>query len=262
LSIRPGASFFSACIASAFACAEPSRAIAQETRQEALSGRHKAYESPQHFAFELRFSPFKPDIDSDSALQGATPYGSVFGSSPRVLVDAELDWQAARIPHLGTIGPGLAIGYTTMTDPAQFATLHNGTLTSGENTSLEILPMYAVAVLRADVLWRELHVPLVPYAKLGVGVAYWRASNTLGTSSAQGVKGEGHTFGAQLAVGIGFNLNVLDEYAARNFDDSMGVNNTYVFAEWTRSDLTGLWAQQSPLRVGGTYWTFGLAFEF
>ena len=66
----------------------------------------------------------------------------------------------------------------------------------------------------------------------------------------------------EIAFGVGLNLNVLDQYAARSFDQSAGVNNSYLFADWSRSDFSGLWFQQDPLRVGGTYWTFGLAFEF
>jgi hypothetical protein len=240
----------------------PNRAGAQDSREDILQSRHRAFESPQHFAFELRFSPFKPDIDSDPGLHGATPYGSVFGSSAQLLFVAEFDWQAARIPHVGTIGPGVGAGYATMGANAQFAMPHNGTTISGETTTLEIFPTYLVGVLRADVLWREVHIPLVPYAKLGVGLSFWRASNTLGTSSYQGVSGVGQSLGTQLALGLALNLNPFDDYAARNFDEAMGVNNTYLFADWTRSDLTGLWAQQAPLRVGGTYWTFGLAFEF
>jgi len=40
------------------------------------------------------------------------------------------------------------------------------------------------------------------------------------------------------------------------------VNSSYFFVDWSRSDFSGLWFQQDPLRVGATYWTFGLAFEF
>jgi hypothetical protein len=248
-------------IVTACAIGIPGIATAQE-RQDVLEGKRKHFESPQHFAIEVRFSPFTPDIDSDPALGGKTPYADAFGTSPQLLFAAEFDWQAARIPHVGTIGPGAGIGYTTMSNPAQFTTPHGNSTTSGETTTLQILPLYAVGVLRADVLWRELRVPLVPYAKLGLGLAFWRASNTLGTSHFQGVSGLGHSVGTQLAVGIGLNLNPLDAYSARNLDESMGVNNTYLFAEWARSDLTGLWAQHDPLRVGGTYWTFGLTFEF
>jgi hypothetical protein len=240
---------------------------AQEERQQVLYGKHRTFESPQNFAVELRFAPFAPDIDSDPALHGKTPFSDVFGSGPRLLAGLEFDWQVLRIPHLGTIGPGIGAGYTKMSGDAQFLQPHplptgGTTTTSGETTTLEIFPLYAVAVLRADVLWREVHVPLVPYAKAGIGYSIWRASNTLGTSSTNGVTGVGGSLGTELAVGVAFNLNVFDEYSAKTFDDAMGVNNTYVFGEYTRADLNGLGVQSDPLRVGGQSWTFGLAFEF
>jgi len=242
-------------------------AHAQQDSDEALTGRHRVYASAQRFAAEVRVSPFTPAIDSDPSLHGATPYAQVFGTSPRALVALELDWQAIRFPHFGTLGPGVAVGYTAMSAPAQFATEHNGTTISGEKTSLDIYPFDAMAVLRVDVLWRDMGIPVVPYLKAGVGVALWRAANTLGTSvytgsSGPSVSGEGHTLGTHFALGLGFNLNVLDEYAAKSWDEAMGVNGTYIFAEWTREDLTGLGTQSDPLRVGGTIWTFGLAFEF
>ena len=118
-------------------------------------------------------------------------------------------------------------------------------------------------MLRADALWKDLGVPFVPYAKLGPAMAYWQASNTLGISKDRsGATGQGFTLGSQLSLGIAFNLNVLDEYTARNFDESMGVNNTYLFAEWSDTNLNGLWVQPSALRVGAATWTFGLTWEF
>jgi hypothetical protein len=239
-----------------------STAHGQEDRLDPLSGKHRYFESPQHFAAELRISPYTPDIDSDPRLGGQTPYKDVFGSSPRVFIGGELDWQAVRIPHLGTLGPGVSAGWVTNSGAAQFSMPHNGTTISGETTSIAMFPFAAMAVLRADVLWREVRVPLVPYAKLGVGYALWRASNTLGTSSFEGVSGAGYSIGTHVALGLSLNLNPFDMYAAQNFDDAMGVNATYLFAEWTQDNLSGLGLQKDPLRVGGTNWTFGLAFEF
>jgi hypothetical protein len=240
-----------------------SSALAQQERQEVLVGKHHVYASPQHFAFELRISPFLPDIDSDPSLNGATPFADIFGGKQRIMLSGEFDWQTVRIPHLGTLGPGLGFGYFEVSGnaPLQNPTA-GGATTSGETTKLEIFPLYLAAVLRADVLWRDLGIPFVPYAKAGPAVSFWRASNTLGTSQFQGTSGKGYTLGAQLALGVGFNLNVFDEYAAKNFDEAMGVNNTYLFGEWTDADLNGLGFQSDPLRVGGQYWTFGLAFEF
>jgi hypothetical protein len=236
-------------------------ARAQE-RQDPLADVHHRYESPQHFALELRFLPYSPDIDSDPALGGKTPYKDTFRSFGRLMVGLEFDWQALRIPHLGTLGPGVAAGYTKMNANASFTMEHAGTTESAETTSLEIIPTYVVAVLRADVFWREAHVPIVPYAKAGIGYAFWRASNTLGTSSSNGVSGTGGSLGTQLAIGVALNLNPLDAYAARNFDEAMGVNNTYLFGELMRADLSGLGFQQHPLRVGESSWVVGLALEF
>ncbi|MGH7270627.1 MAG: MXAN_2562 family outer membrane beta-barrel protein [Polyangiaceae bacterium] len=235
--------------------------LAQKDRSDALDGPTR-FESPQHFAFELRFSPYTPNIDSDPALGNSAPYATVFGTSPNLYAGIELDWQALRIPHLGSLGPGLGAGYTSASGNAQFTRPHNGTLQSGETTALAIYPFSLAAVLRVDVLWRDAGIPLVPYLKVGLGYAIWRASNTLGTSSAQGVSGTGASLGTHVALGLSLNLNAFDSYAAQNFDDAMGVNGTYIFAEWTRDDLTVLGIQNDPLRVGGTNWTFGLALEF
>jgi hypothetical protein len=237
-------------------------ARAQEDRLDPLGGKEHGIHSPQNFAIEIRLSPYHPDIDSDPALHGATPYQNVFGTAPRFFIGAEFDWQALRIPHLGVLGPGISGGYTHASDPAQFTMPHNGSTVSGETTSLTIFPLAALAVLRVDVLWRDVGIPLVPYAKVGVAYALWKASNTLGTSSFEGVSGRGGSFGTHVAAGISLNLNPFDAYAAQNLDDSMGVNGTYLFAEWTREDYNGLGFQSDPLRVGGTNWTFGLAFEF
>ncbi|HEY1696831.1 MAG TPA: MXAN_2562 family outer membrane beta-barrel protein [Polyangiaceae bacterium] len=244
----------------------PRAACAQEDRNELLSGKHRTMESSQQFAYELRFASFEPGIDTNPSLHGETPYKTAFGGS-RLLFGMEFDWEALRIPNVGTLGPGFGIGYTKASGLATFQQPHanpDGTVstTSGESTSLEIYPMYAVAVFRVDVLWRQVHVPLVPYAKFGIGYAIWRASNELGTSNYNGQAGVGASLGTQLGLGLAFNLNSFDEYSAKNFDDAVGVNNTYVFAEYTRSDLDGLGIQADPMRVGGQSWTFGLTVEF
>jgi hypothetical protein len=226
---------------------------------QAQMGRHRQFASPQNFAAEIRISPFKPNVDDDPSLNGATPYKTVFGDSPRVMFGAEFDWQALRIPHLGTLGPGVSAAFVSISDPASF---QDGSGPSAETTTLSIFPFVAMAVFRLDEFWREAHVPFVPYAKLGLEYALWRASNTLGTSNYNGVTGTGHSLGTHLAIGLAFNLDIFDSYAAQNIDDQLGINSTYIFAEVQRDDTNGLGIQSNALRVGGTNWAFGFAFEF
>jgi hypothetical protein len=244
--------------AALIACARSAQA---QDRSDLLGGRHRTFESPQHFAFELRFAPYRPQIDDDPKLGGARPYEKSFGSAPRLELAAEFDWQIVRIPWVGTVGPGISAGTTSMSRPA---TKLDGS-PSASDQSLDIYPMYLVGVLRADVFMRRMGIPLVPYAKAGVGYALWRAYTTGGTSSAPSgsgvVAGKGSSWGTQLALGLAFQLNALDPRAGRAFDESIGVNNTYFYGEWMLSSLSSF-GSASALRVGTSTWVMGLAFEF
>jgi hypothetical protein len=215
-------------------------------------------ESPQNFALEFRFSPYKPNIDDDPALRGATPYTSTFGDMRRLLFQIEFDWQALRIPHVGTLGPGIALGFTNMS--AQAVKSAGGGV-SDEETNLEIFPTYLVAVFRADVILRELKFPIVPYLKGGFGAARWRAYGPAGTASSSGVAGKGTTYGTHLAAGVTLSLNFLDHAATLNLDNSVGINQTHLFLEYYVSALNGL-GQSNALYVGSNTWATGLAFEF
>ncbi len=237
--------------------------------------RHQRYESPQHFALELRFGPYWPDVDSEPALSGKTPFRDTFGGGSldgnnnptetknRVVVAAEFDWQALRIPYFGTLGPGLSIGTTSFTGQSYYT---NGTRPGSNQASLEdttfsLMPMYVVGVVRADALWRELRIPLVPYAKAGIGAGYWTSSNPGGTSSVGGKSAEGISLGTHFALGGAFALDVIDRTAAQDLDTASGINHTYFYAEYYWSTLNGF-GDDKTLRVGTKTWALGLAFEF
>ena len=132
---------------------------------------------------------------------------------------------------------------------------------SGDEYSLTIYPFTLNAVLRADALWRDRGFPLVPYAKLGLGMGLWEASTTGGTSEFNGVSGKGATWGTNTAIGIAFALDAIDQGATRNMDNAIGINNTYVYAEYYWLNLNGMF-QESALHVGTNTWAAGLAFEF
>jgi hypothetical protein len=212
-------------------------------------------ESPQNWAFELRFGSYRPRVDEEFE-GGAAPFKQVFGDKGRFLFGFELDWQALRIPYVGTLGPGFGWGYTSMSSPAKLS----GTDTnSAESTKLWIMPMHLVAVLRIDVLPREVSIPLVPYGKVGMGYALWKASNELGASNFEGTLGKGSSYGLHYAVGAALQLDFLDSSATQQLDNSVGINHAYAYFELVWSDLGGM--RDGQMHVGTKSWVTGLAFE-
>ena len=220
----------------------------------------RRFESPQNFAIELRLGRYRPNVDLEPGLK-SEPYRTVFGDSASLYMGVEFDWQALRVPYFGTVGPGIAVGYMDNTTTAPFKVPRLDGAPSSSTTSLEIFPAQVLAVVRADALWREWRIPIVPYFKGGLSLARWRSFSDGVTSSSGGLSAKGSVYGYYVAGGAAFNLNILDPYTARSFDQRLGVNNTYVFFEVFTSSLESAFMGK-PLYVGTTNWTAGLMFEF
>jgi hypothetical protein len=214
-------------------------------------------ESKQSAAVELRFGPYNPRVDS--AFSHATPFRDTFGTDNRYLFGVEADWQILRLPHIGSLGPGFGWGYTRATAKARLTL--NPSQFSAEDTSLSVMPLYAVAVFRADGPMRDSGIPLVPYAKLGLGAALWWASTGDNTSRENGVLGRGTSYGLQYALGLMLLLDPLDRQTAKDADNSLGLNHSYIFGEWYMSDLNGF-SGSNRMNVGAHTWVLGLAMEF
>ena len=124
---------------------------------------YNRYRSPQRFAFELTFGPYRPDVDSEFN-GGADPYNDYFGSGQHLLTRAELDYQF--LHRYGSIAAGLGVGYFSVTGTSPVA---NGTgLPSGDTSQLKVIPFSLSAVYRFDYFLQERGFPLVPFGKLGL----------------------------------------------------------------------------------------------
>ena len=77
---------------------------------------------------------------------------------------------------------------------------------------------------------------------------------------ANGVTGEGASYGYQWALGLMLLLDNLDPLSARDLDSTFGVNNSYLFFEWYNSDLDGFGAGDQ-MQMGTNTWMLGLALE-
>lgn len=245
-----------AAFAAAIALLLPAaRAHAQGVDEFGGFGRERGYaESKQEAAFELRIGRYVPEVDKPLS---STPFEDSFGTSNRYTFGAEVDWQVLRIKHLGSLGPGFGWSYTKFSQRAPFA---DGSGISASTTRLNIMPMYVVAVLRADFIAKDLKVPLVPYAKLGLGYAMWWSSDGQRSAEYQGEKGKGGSYGPTYALGGMFLLDVLDPDDAKSADGIMGINNSYLFAEWFRPQLDGF-GSTKVLDLSSSSWVVGFALE-
>jgi hypothetical protein len=240
---------------SAFVAAAPARAEVDDLG--AYGERHWSdQQSEQDMAIELRFGRYVPNVDDGLAER---PYERIFGSSNRYYVGFEADWQMLRIPYFGTLGPGFGIGFTRSSGSAIIESTGER---SDQPTSLSILPMYLVAVARVDVLAQELSIPIVPYAKLGLGYALWwtKSGDKTPEAPSDGRKGRGRSLGPQFALGVMLQLDWLDRDDVLSADASIGMNHSYLFAEWYRSELDGFGGDQ--LDAGTDTWMVGIAAEF
>lgn len=230
-------------------------AFAEVDELGAFGERQHRQESEQDLAIELRFGRYVPDVDADLP---ARPYERIFGDSNRYFVGFEADWQMLRIPFFGTLGPGFGAGFTRSSG---YAIVERTGESSDQPTSLSIIPLYLVAVLRADVLAREFSIPVVPYAKLGLGYALWWVKSGEKTAVASdGRKGRGSSYGPQFALGAMLQLDWIDPDDVRSADASIGMNHSYLFGEWYRSLLDGFGSNQ--LNAGTDTWMVGIAVEF
>jgi hypothetical protein len=215
------------------------------------SERH--WESSQDFALELRLGPYRPRIDDE--FSGATPYRDVFGTGTRLMIGTEFDWQVLDVGGIGSLGPGVGIGYTRMSARAAFA---DGSGLSSEDTSLIIVPLWAAAVFRVDALARQTPVPLAFYGKAGLATGLWWVKDGDGTAvDDNGVRGKGRSDGWMIAGGLMLDLGFIDEESSRQMDVDSGINHSYLFGELM---ALGLGASDS-MRVGANTWLAGLAFE-
>jgi hypothetical protein len=216
---------------------------------------------PATYVFQLRGGPYYPEIDEEFA--GATPYETTFDADPQFYFGVELDWVPLRIPYIGGIGPGFGWGYTRTSTTAKITdcvvTDDNDCL-SGQETSLTILPMHLSVVLHADELMRRTGIPLVPYAKAGLGLATWSAGSGGETAERDGVLGRDTTWGTHFALGVNLSLNPLDPRAVANMYEGSGVQHFYLFGEWMWANLDGL-GSRPQMHVGTSTWVVGMAVD-
>ena len=212
-------------------------------------------ESPQNFAFELKFGPYKPQVDS--SVKNGTPYKDIFGSNPFFFTQIEFDWQFWR--KVGSFGLGFTLGYGRDKGKALTA---DGADKSADKAEFHILPLAIMLVYRFDYVAKRFNVPLVPYVKFGFDYYIWWTRTATGKIPVvDGKKGYGGTWGFHVNAGLAFLLDFFSPGTAKSFDAEVGVNHSYLFAELFYAKVNNFFRSRS-IDLSDLTFTVGLAFEF
>ena len=263
----------------------PWPALGQRLRP--LTPRLETYRSPQRFAFEVKFGPYLPSVDSSPGLTG-TPFADVFGTvttengivtqvnrpASRLLTTVEFDWQFWR--RFGNLGVGVSAGIMRRT-AAALALSPTGAgcveqvgtapcARSGDRTAFSVIPLTLELVYRFDVLAKRWRVPLVPYLKGGIAYYLWWAEDADGLAGFREPDGSvdrgiGGTWGLVAHPGLAFLVDVIDPTAAQVMDAELGINHVYLFAELNYGWINGFNSKEK-LVLSHLTWSAGISFEF
>lgn len=226
--------------------------------QTFVSDERKLKESPRSMFFEFKLSPFTPLIDS--AFTGPKedrPYAKMFGNTPMLMGEIEIEYQVFQ--KFGSLAVGISGGYGEKYGSSIDAVSREAI---SQSTGLVLIPLKALLVYRFDWLKQKTQIPLVPYAKGAFVTMPWWITNGAGIEIVNGVRGEGVQFGLAAVLGLAFELDFLDQRLARDFDSSLGVNHTYLFAEGTIQAMNLFPTVGPPLNLSSQHFMFGLGLEF
>jgi hypothetical protein len=218
-------------------------------------------ESPRNFYLELKIGAVGPNLDDRPGLGTTRPYATIFGTSSRLAGGFELEWQILK--EVGSFGVSFGLLY--------FQSVGKGIRPdtgerSSDTTVLNVLPFQVNAVYRMDIPMRRWGIPLVPYAKFGFDYYLWWTMNGAGdisqaTDPGGGTRrGAGGTFGLHFALGMQFQLDVIDRRMQKAFDEDVGINHSYLFAEVVFSRVDDF--NDRSFNFSSTYFLAGLALEF
>lgn len=235
----------------ALLAAAPARAQFFETRRTTRPERRTL--------FALKFDKYDPQIDSEAALGGATPYKDIFAG--RVPWRGQLEVDVAPVHFLGSWMIGVTAGFWQNIGKG---IVKKTGLPSGDTALLNIIPLGLVATWRFDWLAdRYRWFPLIPYGQLGLAASLWQSKGGDGNTStySDGSSGSGWTTGWTAALGLALSIDQLSPGLANEAYIDMGLQRTSLFVEYGWTNLSGF-GSDSSLILSDKAVRFGLALEF
>lgn len=218
----------------------------------------------------LRIGPYTPEIDNQVNMHPG-PFEQMFGTSQHMMTMLDVDrivWTG-----FGQVGVGGSIGYWQKTARA-FGALPDGTPTDMRDASahnaMRLVPLALTATYRFTVLDDNYGIPVVPYARAGLGYYVWwisindhyaRICNDGGIEpNCSQNKALGASLGVQGSIGLAIRAERVDASAAMSMQQS-GIQHAGIYAELSLAKVDGF-GSDKKLSVGDRTWFAGVNFEF
>ena len=224
-----------------------------------LLSAHAQAESPKRMMLEIHAGPYAPQIDR--AFADTSPYHDIFGREEMIMVGAHLDYQLFQEYGSVAIGGGARFGFV------DGQALDSGGSPTGDTTTLYTIPLTLSVTYRFDMPVVYWDIPLVPYVKAGLTATLWWITNGKGeVANAYDLEGvgrvaQGSTFGFHAGGGLQIHLDWISESMAAEFDNEVGVNNSYIFFEYAYHGVNDFGSRTS-FDLGDDTFSAGLMFEF
>jgi hypothetical protein len=196
-------------------------------------------ESRRWGSFDLMLSGYRPRIDEEFGGRAA-PYQTAFGGGRGLMF--RFDVSKSLFTDLGSLEAGLGAGYFEKYGHG----INSITGLPADTTAFKVLPIRASLTYRFDYLARLYNIPLVPFGRASLDRYQWWVLNGSGSvSNAGGIGGSGATNGYSFSGGMALLLDFFDRGVARDMDRDTGINDTYIFVDFTKSFITDFGSSKS-----------------
>ncbi len=199
------------------------------------------YESPMHFGLDIQFSPTRfPNYQYTPSFQTNKNFYEVH---------VAFEWMP--IKQYGKFGIGLASGFFVAPDVGVSI---DPVKNEVQKATVYVIPVSVYGTYRFDYQTNRKQI-LVPYIKVGPNASFVIQRSYYGYRKDGVATYKGFEYGG----GIEFLLNWLEPSSAASLDRSVGINATYLVAEYMES--TGIGNSAGSPDLSGYQFRVGVRFE-
>lgn len=214
-------------------------------------------QSPANGFFEFKGGAYRPMVDQEFGEGGGGPFEAFFGGDSMFLGEVQYDhhlWDG-----FGKLGLAFNAGYGSVSGRLRMP--DGSEVDLSDEARFRVIPLRAGLVYRYDYSALNHRIPLVPKIKAGLDYHLWRVVGADGeTAGTDAQRASGGKFGWHVTAGLNFHLDFIDEGSAAAFDMTWGINNSYLFAEYTWANVDNFGGE--GIDLSARHFAFGLAFEY